>query len=95
MFEPLFNASLQIQLHVTAALVFILLGPFALYRTRRDRLHKTLGYIRDRNGSPLVKEILPISIKSLSQQQSKLERTAQCLCCKLKISSLIAGLNMP
>ncbi len=45
MFEPLLDASLQIQLHVATAVISIFLGPFVLFRKRRDRLHKMLGYI--------------------------------------------------
>ncbi len=45
MFEPLLNASAQIQLHVLAAVISISLGPFVLFRKRRDRIHKTFGYI--------------------------------------------------
>ncbi len=42
---PLIDAPVQIQIHVVAALLSIALGPFVLYRRRRDRTHKTLGYI--------------------------------------------------
>ncbi|MEL6467062.1 MAG: DUF2306 domain-containing protein [Pseudomonadota bacterium] len=41
---PILTASPMIQLHIAAALVALFLGPFALYRARRDRLHKVLGY---------------------------------------------------
>jgi len=44
MFEPLLSAPLAVQLHAFAAMVALLLGPVALFRQRRDRLHKTLGY---------------------------------------------------
>lgn len=44
-FEPLLSASPQVQFHVAAALLSIVVGPFALFRKRRDRLHKTLGYV--------------------------------------------------
>ncbi len=45
MFEPLVNASLQIQIHGAGALLSIGLGPLVLFKYRRDRLHKTLGCI--------------------------------------------------
>jgi len=32
-------------LHVCAALLALCLGPFALFRTRRDRWHKIAGYV--------------------------------------------------
>lgn len=41
---PLLDAPLVIQVHVAAALPTLVLGPFALFRDRRDRMHKTLGY---------------------------------------------------
>jgi uncharacterized membrane protein len=43
--DPFLNAPLQIQIHVAAAMISVCLGPFALYRQRRDLIHKTLGYI--------------------------------------------------
>ncbi|MEE9389238.1 MAG: DUF2306 domain-containing protein [Paracoccaceae bacterium] len=45
MFEPLVTAPLEIQLHVAFAMMSILLGPLALFRKRRDWVHKTLGYV--------------------------------------------------
>lgn len=42
---PILSASLPIQLHVVAALIGLTLGAYVLYRPRRDRLHKILGYI--------------------------------------------------
>ena len=42
---PLLNADPIIQLHVLCASIALLLGPVVLYRQRRDRLHKTLGYV--------------------------------------------------
>ncbi len=45
MFEPLLNASLQIQIHAGAAAVSLFLGPFVLFRKRRDRIHKGVGYV--------------------------------------------------
>lgn len=43
--EPLMTAPLAVQLHVGIALVALSVGPFALFRARRDRVHKVLGYI--------------------------------------------------
>ncbi len=43
-FDPLFNAPLAIQVHVAGAVVAVLLTPVALWRRRRDRLHKVTGY---------------------------------------------------
>lgn len=43
--EHFFAAPAYIQLHAVAALLALLIGPFAIYRKRRDILHKTLGYI--------------------------------------------------
>ncbi|SHH00347.1 DUF2306 domain-containing protein [Marivita hallyeonensis] len=42
---PLFNGSVAIQIHVIAALIGMSVGAFALYRPRRDRVHKVLGYV--------------------------------------------------
>ena len=42
---PLANADHVIQFHVICALFSVVLGPFVLLRTRRDRLHKITGYI--------------------------------------------------
>ena len=43
--DPFLEANLQIQLHVIAATLALFLGPIALWRRRRDRLHKVVGYI--------------------------------------------------
>lgn len=43
--EPILTASPQIQIHVVAALVSIILGPFALLRVSRDKWHKRAGYV--------------------------------------------------
>ncbi|WP_334193448.1 DUF2306 domain-containing protein [Pararhodobacter sp.] len=43
--SPLLEAAPVVQLHVAAALLALLLGPVALFRRRRDRLHKALGYL--------------------------------------------------
>ncbi|HHB80300.1 MAG TPA: DUF2306 domain-containing protein [Aliiroseovarius sp.] len=45
MFEPLLAAPPAIQFHAVAALTALTLGPLALFRRRRDRLHKVVGYI--------------------------------------------------
>lgn len=42
---PILTASPLIQAHILAALPALLLGPLALFRTRRDRAHKVLGYV--------------------------------------------------
>lgn len=42
---PLIDAPLTLQIHLTAAFVSALLGPFVLFRQRRDRLHRTLGRV--------------------------------------------------
>lgn len=42
--QPLLEADAIIQLHVAAASAALVLGPLALYRTRRDVLHKIVGY---------------------------------------------------
>ncbi len=42
--QPLLNAPIAVQVHAIAALFALLVGPFALWRKRRDVLHKGLGY---------------------------------------------------
>ena len=42
---PYIEAPLHIQFHALAATIAVLIGPIALYRKRRDRLHKIVGYI--------------------------------------------------
>ncbi|WJY21573.1 DUF2306 domain-containing protein [Fontisubflavum oceani] len=42
--EPILSAPAAVQLHMMAAVVSIALGPFAIYRRRRDRLHRMIGY---------------------------------------------------
>ena len=44
-FEPLMGAGWAIQAHVALALVALVLGPVAIWRTRRDRVHKRVGYV--------------------------------------------------
>jgi uncharacterized membrane protein len=43
--DPILSAPFEVQLHVAAALIALIIGPVALYRTRRDRVHKGLGYL--------------------------------------------------
>lgn len=43
--SPLLDAAPVTQLHAAAAFSALMLGPFALWRRRRDRLHKALGYV--------------------------------------------------
>lgn len=43
--EPILTTTLAIQVHILAALPALLLGPIALWRKRRDRVHKVVGYI--------------------------------------------------
>jgi uncharacterized membrane protein len=42
---PLIDAPTYIQIHVFAASLSVVLGPFVLLRDRRDRLHKIGGYV--------------------------------------------------
>lgn len=42
--EPILTAAPHVQLHVIAATLAIGLGPVAILRRRRDRLHKAAGY---------------------------------------------------
>ena len=42
---PFLTAPLPVQVHIVAALLALILGPFALYRRRRDRTHKAIGYV--------------------------------------------------
>ncbi len=44
-FAPFLAAPPIIQIHAVAATVALVLGPIAIYRERRDRLHKWGGYI--------------------------------------------------
>lgn len=43
--DPLLNAPTHLQVHAGAAMLAICIGPFSIYRRRRDIWHKTLGYI--------------------------------------------------
>ena len=42
---PFLSAPLPVQVHIIAAVLALILGPLALYRRRRDRTHKVVGYI--------------------------------------------------
>ncbi|WP_341862331.1 DUF2306 domain-containing protein [Gymnodinialimonas sp. 57CJ19] len=42
---PLLHMPLYLQIHVTCALVSVILGAFVVLRRKRDRLHKITGYI--------------------------------------------------
>ena len=44
-FAPILSAPFEIQIHVAAAVLALVLGPVALYRQKRDRLHKVMGYV--------------------------------------------------
>ena len=43
--DPILNAEPIIQLHMICAAFALLAGPFAMFRKRRDRVHKVAGYI--------------------------------------------------
>lgn len=43
-FAPLFNAPIEVQIHVAGAMPAVLLTPVVLWRRRRDRLHRVAGY---------------------------------------------------
>lgn len=43
--EPYLSAPPVIQIHAAAAFVALVLGPWVIHRQRRDRLHKTMGYV--------------------------------------------------
>lgn len=43
--DPILQAAPVIQAHVASAIVAVVLGPFAIFRRRRDRIHKALGYL--------------------------------------------------
>ena len=44
-FDPFLNAPVYIQIHAPAALIALMLGPIALYRRKRDRAQKVVGYV--------------------------------------------------
>ena len=43
-FAPYLTAEPHIQFHIAAAILALCIGPVALYRKRRDRVHKIIGY---------------------------------------------------
>ena len=43
-FDPFLNAPFYLQLHAICALISLAIGPIALYRKKRDRTHKMVGY---------------------------------------------------
>lgn len=43
--DPIFQAPLPVQIHVFSVIPAMLLGPVAIYRKRRDLVHKTVGYL--------------------------------------------------
>ncbi len=76
--DPILDAPLSVQIHLVFALPALLVGPFALFRQRRDRLHKALGYVFVltlfglavsglfiRSGAPVVLHFGPIHLLSL------------------------------
>lgn len=44
-FDPILTAPTHIQIHAAAAFLALVIGPFALLRQRRDKVHKILGYV--------------------------------------------------
>lgn len=42
--DPIFGAPLEIQVHIYSAIPAIVLGPIAIYRKKRDFIHKCVGY---------------------------------------------------
>ncbi len=42
--DPILNAPWVIQIHIAFAMPAILLGPVAIYRRRRDAIHRAFGY---------------------------------------------------
>ncbi len=44
-FDPFLNAPFYLQMHAICALVSLAIGPIALYRKRRDVIHKMVGYV--------------------------------------------------
>ncbi|MDA7425323.1 DUF2306 domain-containing protein [Thalassococcus lentus] len=43
--EPYMSTNLITQIHIVTATIAVVIGPFALFRRRRDRLHKMSGYV--------------------------------------------------
>lgn len=44
-FQPYLDAPTTIQFHAACAVISVVTGPVAIYRKRRDMLHKVFGYI--------------------------------------------------
>lgn len=44
-FDPILSAPLAVQIHLSVAIVAMLLGPVAIYRQRRDVVHKAVGRV--------------------------------------------------
>lgn len=44
-FQPFLDAPAEVQFHAAAAFLALVLGPLALWRRRRDRAHKVVGYV--------------------------------------------------
>ncbi|MEM6760977.1 MAG: DUF2306 domain-containing protein [Pseudomonadota bacterium] len=65
--EPLTSAGWAIQAHVVMALCALCLGPVALWRKRRDRAHKIIGYVwvMALAGAALSSFAIPSSFTSL------------------------------
>lgn len=42
-FDPISTAPIAVQIHLVAAVLAVLIGPIAIYRTRRDLVHKVIG----------------------------------------------------
>lgn len=42
--DPILNAPFEIFIHIVFAVLAIVIGPFALFRDKRDQMHRALGY---------------------------------------------------
>ncbi len=60
---PFYAAPPVIQFHIIAALLGLVIGPFVLFRLRRDRLHKMLGYT-------WIMAIIAVSVSGLMIESS-------------------------
>lgn len=43
--QVFYDAPLAVQIHAISAVIAIILGPFVIWRRRRDTLHRVLGYV--------------------------------------------------
>jgi len=43
--DPFLTTTPVIQIHILSAIIGLTIGPFAIYRSQRDRVHKALGYV--------------------------------------------------